>query len=76
MGLSFGMQKPVKSIKEVKIVDRLEDGVYDGKQSGYSLKFSIGESQYEAETTSGVRGIDCDCKVDVKAGEVVRISMD
>lgn len=76
MGFSFGVQKPVKSIKEVKSVDRLEDGVFEGKQSGYLLKFSIGESQYEAETTSGVRGIDCKCMVEVKAGEVVRISMD
>lgn len=44
------------------------DGVFEGKWSGYVVKFKIYDARWEARTNCGIRGT-VDCTVTVKDGK-------
>jgi len=67
MELPYNMR--VKSIKETRPVETtLPDGLYFGKWGGNIIEVSFRDKKYELETEEGVRGINVNVIVLIKAG--------
>lgn len=59
-----------------KFDNNVEDGMYDGLQSGYVVEFTTSNGKYEGQSNQGIRGMNEPCKVKVKAGKFQVLSVD
>ena len=48
----------------------LPDGSYPGVWGGWSIAFTIGEMQYKARTSVGIRTPAASCTVTIQGGEI------
>lgn len=59
-----------------KFDNNVEDGIYDGLQSGYVVQFITPNGEYEGQSNQGIRGMNEPCKVKVKDGKFQVLPVD